>query len=302
MTIKDIPLRLKERPGEPSDRQAIESALALRGEAVALFAEEKYDEALERVVEALRKLREFSDYSHREFRALLAVLLFDLSETHFALKDYKQSEKELELLFKVLEQLIKDDSERFGEFHVLAMELSTRILRSRKKTLELLAKQQINTGVLYEKVNAGVAAATDKLVESLRKGAEMMAQTGDYRGAVRFYMEAIKLAKKRTGRVTRREVKMTVEMARVMMHSRNETARAKRLLMAVLPHAVSLENLELEQEILGMIEKIDADVAHEPMWRTFLEKVQRTAKTKLRRSKKEKEEEKSEENVNDTEH
>lgn len=302
MTIKDIPLRLKELPGEPSDRQAIESALALRGEAVALFAEEKYDEALERVVEALRKLREFSDYSHREFRALLAVLLFDLSETHFALKDYKQSEKELELLFKVLEQLIKDDSERFGEFHVLAMELLTRILRSRKKTLELLAKQQINTGVLYEKVNAGVAAATDKLVESLRKGAEMMAQTGDYRGAVRFYMEAIKLAKKRTGRVTRREVKMTVEMARVMMHSRNETARAKRLLMAVLPHAVSLENLELEQEILGMIEKIDADVAHEPMWRTFLEKVQRTAKTKLRRSKKEKEEEKSEENVNDTEH
>lgn len=302
MTIKDTPLRLKELPGEPSDRQAIESALALRGEAVALFAEEKYDEALERVVEALRKLREFSDYGHREFRALLAVLLFDLSETHFALKDYKQSEKELELLFKVLEQLIKDDSERFGEFHVLAMELSTRILRSRKKTLELLAKQQINTGVLYEKVNAGVAAATDKLVESLRKGAEMMAQTGDYRGAVRFYMEAIKLAKKRTGRVTRREVKMTVEMARVMMHSRNETARAKRLLMAVLPHAVSLENLELEQEILGMIEKIDADVAHEPMWRTFLEKVQRTAKTKLRRSKKEKEEEKSEENVNDTEH
>ena len=302
MTIKDIPLRLKELPGEPSDRQAIESALALRGEAVALFAEEKYDEALERVVEALRKLREFSDYSHREFRALLAVLLFDLSETHFALKDYKQSEKELELLFKVLEQLIKDDSERFGEFHVLAMELSTRILRSRKKTLELLAKQQINTGVLYEKANAGGPAATDKLVESLRKGAEMMAQTGDYRGAVRFYMEAIKLAKKRTGRVTRREVKMTVEMARVMMHSRNETARAKRLLMAVLPHAVSLENLELEQEILGMIEKIDADVAHEPMWRTFLEKVQRTAKTKLRRSKKEKEEEKSEENVNDTEH
>ena len=86
---------MKELPGEPSDRQAIESALALRGEAVALFAEEKYHEALERVVEALRKLREFSDYSHREFRALLAVLLFDLSETHFALKDYKQSEKEL---------------------------------------------------------------------------------------------------------------------------------------------------------------------------------------------------------------
>lgn len=302
MTIKDIPLRLNELPADAEARGVIEEAIGLRTAGSALYDEEKYDEALGQIVAALRRLRDFPDYGDREFRALLAVLLFDLSEIHFALKDFRQSEKELEMLFKVLEQLLKDDSERFGAFHVLAMELSTRILRSRKKTLDLLAKQQINTGVLYEKVNAGVAAATDKLVESLRKGAEMMAQTGDYRGAVRFYMEAVKLAKKRTGRVGRREVRMTVDMARVMMHSRSESARAKRLLMAVLPHAVSLETLELEQEILGMIEKIDADVAHEPMWRTFLEKVQRTAKSRLRRNRKEEQEEIKKEDVDDTEH
>ena len=301
MTIKEIPLRPNDLPAGEEARAVMEDATGIRAEGMALFAEEKYDDALGRVVDALRRLRDFPDYGNREFRALLAVLLFDLSEIHFALKDYRQSEKELEMLFKVLEQLLKDDPDRFGAFHVLAMELSTRILRSRKKTLELLAKQQINTGVLYEKVNAGVAAATDKLVESLRKGAEMMAQTGDYRGAVRFYMEAIKLAKKRSGRVGRREVRMTVDLARVMMHSRNEAARAKRLLVAVLPHAVSLETLELEQEILGMIAKIDADVAHEPMWRTFLEKVQRTAKTRLRRSRKEEQEE-NKENVDYTEH
>ncbi len=301
MTIKEIPLRPNDLPAGEEARAVMEDATGIRAEGMALFAEEKYDDALGRVVDALRRLRDFPDYGNREFRALLAVLLFDLSEIHFALKDYRQSEKELEMLFKVLEQLLKDDPDRFGAFHVLAMELSTRILRSRKKTLELLAKQQINTGVLYEKVNAGVAAATDKLVESLRQGAEMMAQTGDYRGAVRFYMEAIKLAKKRSGRVGRREVRMTVDMARVMMHSRNEAARAKRLLVAVLPHAVSLETLELEQEILGMIAKIDADVAHEPMWRTFLEKVQRTAKTRLRRSRKEEQEE-NKENVDYTEH
>lgn len=301
MTIKEIPLRLKDLPAGEEAAAVIEDAAAIRAEGAALFAEEKYDAALGRVVDALRRLRDFPDYANREFRAFLAVLLFDLSEIHFAIKDYRQSEKELEMLFKVLEQLLKDDSERFGAFHVLAMELSTRILRSRKKTLELLAKQQINTGVLYEKVNAGVAAATDKLVESLRKGAEMMAQTGDYRGAVRFYMEAIKLAKKRSGRVGRREVRMTVDMARVMMHSRNEAARAKRLLTAVLPHAVSLETLELEQEILGMIAKIDADVAHEPMWRTFLEKVQRTAKSKLRKGRKEEQEE-TKEDVDDTQY
>ncbi|MBD5348184.1 MAG: hypothetical protein HDR84_02915 [Bacteroides sp.] len=276
------------------DREAFEEALQLRKEALELFAEEKYDEALARVVDALRRLRDFSDFSHKEFRAILAVLLFDLSEIHFTLKDYKQSEKELEVLFKVLEQLLHEDADRFGETHVLAMELSTRILRSRKKTLDLLAKQQINTGVLYEKVNAGVAAATDKLVESLRKAAEMMAQTGDYRGAVRFYMEAIKLAKKRTGRVTRREIKMTIDMARAMIHSRNEMARAKRLLQAVLPHAVSLEIIELEQEILALLENIENRESAEPVWKSFLEKMQRTAKSGLRKIKKENKEQKEE--------
>lgn len=285
MTLKEIPVLIENLPKDTTDRKIVESALALREEALKLYAEEKYEEGLEKIIEALRSLREFSNFGDKEFRALLATLLFDLSEIHFALKDYKQSEKELELLFKILEQLLKDDADRFGEYHMLAMELSTRILRSRKKTLDLLAKQQINTGVLYEKVNAGVATATEKLVESLRKGAEMMAQTGDYRGAVRFYMEAIKLAKKRSGRVGRREVKMTVDMAKVMMHSRSEMMRAKRLLVAILPHAVSLENIELEQEILGLIEKIDAETKHEPVWKSFVEKVQKTLKTKKKSDK-----------------
>lgn len=294
MTLKEIAILAENMPKDPHDREVVESALKLREEAFKLFGEEKYEQALEKVVEALRKLREFSDFADKEFRTVLVTLLFDISEIHFVLKDYKQSEKELEALFKVLEQLLKDDADRFGAFHVLAMELSTRILRSRKKTLDLLAKQQINTGVLYEKVNAGVATATDKLIESLRKGAEMMAQTGDYRGAVRFYMEAIKLAKKRTGRVGRREVRMTVDMSKVMMHNRNELARAKRLLAAVLPHAVALENLDLEQEILGMIEKIDADVSHEPTWKTFLDKLQRTVKIKKNSKKDGKGDEKGE--------
>lgn len=285
MTIKELKFKLKELPKLEADREAFKATMDLRREALTLYTEEKFDEALSKVVDALRQLRDFSDFSHKEFRAFLAVLLFDLSEIHFALKDYKQSEKELEVLFKVLEQLLKEDADRFGEMHVLAMELSTRILRSRKKTLDLLAKQQINTGVLYEKVNAGVAAATDKLVESLRKGAEMMAQTGDYRGAVKFYMEAIKLAKKRTGRIARREVRMTIDMARAMMHSKSEQPRAKRLLQAILPHAVSLEILELEQEILTLLEQIETNAAHEPMWKSFLDKVQRAAKTRLRKVK-----------------
>lgn len=283
MTLKEIKLRFKDIKNE-ADKAVLHAALDLRKEAKSLYDEEKFEDAFGKVVDALRKLREFSDFSHVEFRTALAMLLFDLSEIQFSLKDFKQSEKELEALFKVLEPLVKEDGDRFGQYHVLAMDLSTRILRSRKKTLELLAKQQINTGVLYEKVNAGVQAAIDKLVESLRRGAEMMAQTGDYRGAVRFYMEAIKLAKKRTGRVSRREVRMTVDMARVMMHSRSELARARRLLTAVLPHAVALENLDIEQEIITLLNRIDADESGDSSWKNFLDKVQRAARARFRRN------------------
>lgn len=288
MTIKEIPLTIADRS---EDSLTLENALAMRAEAEARFAEEKYDDALTATVDALKTLRLHSDYSKSDFKAVLAALLFDLAEIHFALKDYKQAEKELETLFRILEGLLRDEADRFGPMHVMAMELSTRILRSRKKTLELLAKQQINTGVLYEKVSAGVAAASDKLVESLRKAAEMMAQTGDYRGAVRFYMEAIKLAKKRSGRVTRREARMTVDMARVMMRSRSEAARARKLLEAVMPHAVALENVELEQEITSLIAKIDEDAAHSPAWKTFMERIQQGARNAFSRSKQEDDEE-----------
>lgn len=61
--------------------------------------------------------------------------------------------------------------------------------------MELLVKQQINAGVLYDKVNAGVSAATDRLIESLRNVGELLASTGDYRAALKFYSEAIKLSK-----------------------------------------------------------------------------------------------------------
>lgn len=273
MALNPLPKLLKELSGAPEEKRVLEDVIRLREEALQLDAAEEYEKAARKTVDALRAMRDAPDFSGIQFRAVLALLLFDLSELHFTLKDYKQSEKELETLFKVLDSLLHEDRETFGPWHVTALELSTRILRSRKKMLDLLAKQQINTGMLYEKVNSGVAAATDKLVDSLRKGAQMMASTGDYRSAVRFYMEAIRMAKKRAGKVTRREVEMTVEMARVMMHSKSEQARARRLLNAVLPHAVALETVELEQEILSMIETIDANLVHDPKWRQFLDKL-----------------------------
>lgn len=270
--------------------QILKEALACRKTAEQLISEERYMDAMERTVAALKSLRDFPDFEDVEFRAILVALLFDLSEIHFALKNYKQSEKELDVLFKVLDILVKTDETRFGKFHILAMELSTRILRSRKKSLDLLVKQQINAGSLYEKVNSGVVAATDKLVDSLRNVGQLLASTGDLKASLKFYAEAIKYSKKRTGRVTRKEIKMTIEMAEIMMRIRSMRPRARRLLNAILPHAISQETIELERDILALIEVIDADVEHESSWKVFIHKISTAAKSKLKKAEKKAEE------------
>ena len=134
-------------------------------------------------------------------------------------------------------------------------------------------KQKINAEQLYEKVNSGIVAATDKLVESLRKVGQLLASSGDYREALKFYAEAVKFSKKRTGRVSRREVKLTIEMAEIMMRVRQLRPRARRLLAAILPHAISLETVELEEEILALTAMVENQIENEPRWRQFFQRL-----------------------------
>lgn len=276
----EIPLQLNGFEKNSHDREILNEVSKCRETAWKLKQEQRFIDAFERTVESMRLMKQFSDFENIEFRALLCGLLFDLSEIHFELKDYKQSERELETLFKVLDKLVKIDSERFGPFHILAMEHSTRILRSRKKTLDVLSRQQVTTSTLYEKVNAGLIEATDKLVDSMCKTAGLLASTGKYREALKFYAEAIKISKKRTGKVTRKEVEMTVDMAVIMLRIRSFRPRAARLLNAILPHAITLGAVELEDDILALLSVMNLDSEGTPRWRAFISRIGSTKKTK----------------------
>lgn len=270
MTHLDLGLNLEGLAKHSADKEILQQVEHSRETVRQLMQEDRYPDALERTVETLRTLRSFSDFENVEFRAMLMALLFDLTQIRVAANDLKQAEHDLDTLFKVLTKLIEKDADRFGEFYILAMELSTRILRSRRKTLDLLARQQTVTNQLFSKVNSGVSAATDRLVDSLRKTAQLQAATGDYRAALKFYAEAIKYSRRRTGKVGRKEVKMSIEMAEIMMRIRSMRPRAARLLNAVLPHAIALETIELEEDILALLEVIELDVRMEPRWKSFL--------------------------------
>lgn len=273
MSKINLPLDLSGFPNKSDEFKILSNAEKSRATVAALIDDERYLDALERTVTIMRELRDFPDITNKEFRTMFAAILFDLAEIHFAIKDYQRSEKELDTLFKVLSSLVKEDPERYGEVHILAMELAARIIRSRKKTIELLMKQKETTEALYDKVNSGVASATDRLADSLRKVGELMAASGKYKEALKFYSEAIKFSKKRSGRVGRKEIKMTIEMAEIMSRIKNMRERAKRLLAAVLPHAIALEIIELEEDIIALIELIDVMEAQPSRWKSFTQSI-----------------------------
>ena len=245
----DVHIRMESFAKDSLEAEVLANVVATRLQISRLLEAEKYMEALERTISALQRLKDFPDHDNEEFRALLVALVFDLAEIHYMLKDYKRSEKELDALFKVLDPLMSKNPDRFGRLHILAMELSTRILRSRKKTIDMLARQQLHADALSEKVNSGILSATERLVDSLCNVGRLLAASGDYREAMKFYSEAIRISKKRAGRVNRKEIKLTTEMAEIMIRVKAMRPRAERLLDAVLPHAISLGETELQKEI-----------------------------------------------------
>lgn len=277
----EIPLDLKGFKKNSDELEVLRTVLAARQSALEFIAQNRDIDALERTVAGMRALRDFPDYENVEFRALLTTLLFDIAEIHYRLKDYRQSEKELEMIFKVLYTLIQADKERFGKYHIMAMELSTRLLRSRRKTMEMLAKQKIAAEELFEKVNSGVTAATDRLVDALCGVGQLLASAGDYREALKFFAEAIKLSKKKSGRVNRKEIKLTIEMAEIMMRIRQMRPRARRLLSAILPHAISLGTIELEEDILALVEMMDLEEENESRWKMFVHRLGKAAREKI---------------------
>ena len=262
----DVHIRMEAFGKDSAEAEVLANVVATRLEISRLIEAEKYMEALERTISALQRLKDFPDHENEEFKAILVALIFDLAEIHYELKDFKRSEKELDALFKVLDPLVIKNPDRFGRLNILAMELSTRILRSKKKTIDMLARQQINVDALTEKVNSGISSATDRLVDSLCNVGRLLASSGDYREAMKFFSEAIRISKKRTGKVNRKEIKMTVEMAEIMIRVKSMRPRAERLLDAVLPHAIAQEETELEQQIHTLKEMIKLQESMKVSW------------------------------------
>ena len=78
MTLLELPLDYTKVEKIPADAEIMRAAESCRQTARQLAGEARFMDAMERTVEALRTMRDFSDFENTEFRALLLTVLFDL--------------------------------------------------------------------------------------------------------------------------------------------------------------------------------------------------------------------------------
>ena len=175
MTQVDIPLDLKKFDKNSKELEIFNEALAARATAFEMTVEERYIDAIERTVSALKTMREFPDFDDREFRSLLVALLFDLAEIHFAPQGLQAERKGAG---DALQRCAGNAPERgFRPVRTVPHPRNGTLhpdIPLAEEGPRHAVKQQINTGQLYEKVNSGVVAATDKLVDSLRKTGQLL--------------------------------------------------------------------------------------------------------------------------------
>ena len=212
----------------------------------ALFIET--DEADEALVEAASLLNTLAQEPRRKdepFLVVLAALLYDIAFIHSDRGQYKQAERELEKSMKLFERLAKTRPERYGAAHILALNASTSVYRSRVKQVNLLAHNQVATSTYLDMLNAGIEDAADRLIDSLTTEGRTLAQMGRHREAVQYFSRALKYLTKIYPTFSLRQLQLSIDLGESLLNVAVSREKGIHLLNTMLHKATKL-NAEAE--------------------------------------------------------
>ena len=189
------------------------------------------------------------------FLQVLGALLYDLSFLHIVRKEYKAAERTLEKSMRVFERLAKMNPDRYGSAHIMALNASTSVYRSRVKQVNLLAHFQVATSTYLEMVNSGIHDAMDRLIESLANEGEMLMQLGKYRDAVQYYSRALKYLSKLSPEFSERHLKLSIKLSEALLHTRSTRQKGVHLLNTLLQKAVRMKSGKYVKEIETLLDE-----------------------------------------------
>ena len=186
--------------------------------------------------------------------AIVAGVIYNLARVHHIVGENVKAEKELLKAQKLLEKLAKKNKTRFGASIVNAIEASTTIFNSRLKQMNVLAHYQVTTDLYLDKANKGITQAIHDLVDSLQKEGDLHLKIGNYRDAVKYYTKALRYQKKVTTKMGERELRISINMGRALLHITARQSTGEQLLRSLLPLAERLDAGNEKNEIQALLE------------------------------------------------
>lgn len=215
----------------------------------------EYTEAIDAGEQALLLLAAVdADSRNDDYISMVAGVIYNLAMVHHKVGENVKAEKELLKAQKLLEKLAKKDKRRFGQSIVNAIEASTTIFNSRLKQMNVLAHYQVTTDLYLDKAHKGVTQAINDLVDSLQKEGDLHLKIGNYRDAVKYYTKALRYNKKVTTKMGDRELRISINLGRALLHIKKRQSTGEQLLTSLIPLAERLEAVAEKKEIQALLE------------------------------------------------
>ena len=187
------------------------------------------------------------------FLSVLAALLYDISFIPASRDENKQAEREIEKSMKLFERLARQNPDRYGAAHLLALNASTTVYKSRVKQANTLAHYQAATSTYLQMLNEGTEDAGMRLIESLATEGRTLVKMNRQREAVQYFTRALKYLTKLSPDFDLLHLQLSIDLGHALLSVKGTREKGIHLLNTMLYKASKLNADEEHRRIVDIL-------------------------------------------------
>lgn len=244
---------LATRMGEES-RQMLDIHAALMQILTAIYLHA--DMTAEAQISAASTLTLLSQEARRKdepFLVILAALLYDISLMHDSRGEHRQAERAIEKSMKLFERLAKINPARYGAPHLMALNASTSVYKSRIKQTKTLAEHQAAANTYLRMLDDGIDDAGLRLVETLTAEGHTLVKMSRQREAVQYFTRALKYLTKINPDFSRQHLELSIDLGEALLCLKTTREKGIHLLNTMLYKASKIGADDLHRRIVDIL-------------------------------------------------
>lgn len=210
-------------------------------------------EALHSAASTLNLLVQNPKRKDEPFLAMLAALLYDIALIHNSRDESKQAERAIEKSMKLFERLARSNPARYGSAHLLALNASTSIYKSKIKQTKTLSEHQTAANTYLRMVNDGIEDAGMRLVESLAAEGRTLAKMSRQREAIQYFTRALKYLTKIAPEFSRLHLELSIDLGEALLTIKASREKGIHLLNTMLYKATKINADDQHRRIVDIL-------------------------------------------------